>query len=127
MVFRRETLERIGGFNENLGPGTRFNCEDLEAVASALWANVSGEYNPGPTVHHHHRRKSDEDKRRILTSYHRGHGAYHAKFVLRRDLRRVYTRAWTENIYWYLRHAIGTARRGRVPAMSGLLQEIMVC
>ena len=124
MAFRRQTLERIGGFNENLGPGTKFNCEDLEAVASASWANVSGEYNPGPTVYHHHGRKTHEDKRRILTSYAQGHGAYHANFLLRRDSRSVYTRAWTKNIYLDLRGAIGTARRGRVPAMSGLLQEI---
>jgi glycosyltransferase involved in cell wall biosynthesis len=124
MAFRRETLERIGGFDENLGPGTEFNCEDVDAVASALWAGISGAYDPRPTVYHHHGRKSEEERRTILSSYAQGRGAYHAKFALRQDSRSLYIKAWKEKIYWDLRGWVGRARRGNIPEMSDLAHEI---
>ena len=125
MAFRRKTLEHIGGFDENLGPGTVFKaCEDIDAVASAVWAGVSGEYNPGPTVYHHHGRKSERERRLLLAGYAHGSGAYHAKYILRRDSRSLYMKAWKEKIYWDLRGAIGAARRGRIPPMSDLVYEI---
>src|SRR5262249_2264682 len=33
MAFRREILERIGGFDEDFGPGTKFVCNDVDAQA----------------------------------------------------------------------------------------------
>jgi len=125
MAFRRGTLEHIRGFDENLGPGTVFRaCEDIDAVATAVWAGISGEYNPGPTVYHHHRRKSEREKQLLLAGYAQGSGAYHAKFFLRCDSRSLYMKAWSERIYWNLRGAIGAALRGRIPPISELAYEI---
>src|SRR5206468_9904006 len=36
MAFRREVLVQIGGFNELLGAGTPFQCEDVDAMLRAL-------------------------------------------------------------------------------------------
>ena len=124
MAFRRETLERIGGFYENLGPGTKFNCEDVNAVASALWAGISGEYDPRPTVYHHHGRKSANERHSALISYAQGRGAYHAKFVLLPDSRSLYLKTWKNKIYLDLKGMVGTARRGRLPEMTDFLHEI---
>jgi len=124
MAFRRKTLERIGGFDENLGAGTKFNCEDLDAAASALWTGISGGYDPRPTVYHHHGRKSAREKRSTLIRYAQGRGAYHAKFVLHRESRSLYLKTWKNRILLDLRGMLGTARRGRLPEFTDFMHEI---
>jgi glycosyltransferase involved in cell wall biosynthesis len=92
MACRRSTSERIGGFDPMMGPGTRHCCEDVTAVAMAVWSGIEGVYSPGPTVYHHHGRKTQAEKRKLLAYYLRGTGAYYAKFILRPDSRRTYLR-----------------------------------
>jgi hypothetical protein len=36
MAFRRATLERIGGFDERLGAGTSFSCEDCSTSLASV-------------------------------------------------------------------------------------------
>jgi glycosyltransferase involved in cell wall biosynthesis len=93
LSFRREALQAIGGFDPELGAGTPFPCEDVDAVASVLWAGFSGRYDPRPLVHHHHRRRLP-DVPRLRAGYDRGRGAYYAKFLLRPDCRRAYAAGW---------------------------------
>lgn len=93
MMFRKRTLEDIGGFDDGLGPGTPFNCEDVDACARASFAGWWGVYAPGPTVLHAHGRKAS-DVPALFRSYAIGRGAYAAKFILRRDTRRCHLRSW---------------------------------
>jgi len=93
LSFRRAALQAIGGFDPELGAGTPFPCEDIDAVAAVLWAGFGGRYDPRPLVHHHHRRRLP-DVPRLRAGYDRGRGAYYAKFLLRPDCRRAYAAGW---------------------------------
>lgn len=93
LTFRREALQAVGGFDPELGAGTPFPCEDIDAVAAVLWAGFRGRYDPRPLVLHHHRRRSS-DVPRLRADYDRGRGAYYAKFLLRPDCRRAYAAGW---------------------------------
>lgn len=99
--FRREALQSIGGFDPELGAGTPFPCEDIDAAAAVLWAGFSGRYDPRPVVLHHHRRRM-KDVPGMMASYDRGRGAYYAKFLLRPDCRYAYAIGWVRNIRWHL-------------------------
>ncbi|WP_162917515.1 glycosyltransferase family 2 protein [Dongia deserti] len=93
LSFRREALQAIGGFDPELGAGTPFPCEDIDAVAAVLWAGFKGRYDPRPLVRHHHRRRPP-DVPRLRAGYDRGRGAYYAKFLLRPECRRAYAAGW---------------------------------
>ena len=66
MAFRRTILDQIGGFDENLGAGTSFACEDIDAVAASIWAGITGAYDPRPVVYHHHARKNKTRGKRFM-------------------------------------------------------------
>lgn len=123
MAFRRETIDHIGGFDEDFGAGTRFACEDIDAVASALWAGIIGAYDPRPTVYHHHGRKTEVEERDLRRIYDKARGAYYAKYILRGDSRLQYVRNWMRTIKNELRWAMGAIRRGRRPLMGQSLRE----
>lgn len=114
MVFRRTALERIGGFNERLGAGTPFPSEDIDAAAAVLWAGIPGVYDPRPVVYHHHGRRTEREAQELRRSYDAGRGAYYAKYILRRDSRSEYVRAWMRSIGNDCR----ALRRGRLPGQS---------
>jgi glycosyltransferase involved in cell wall biosynthesis len=96
MTFRRATLELIGGFDEALGAGTPFPCEDIDAVAAALTSGISGAYDPRPTVYHHHGRKTLQEADALERSYAQGRGAFFAKYILKSGSRLVYTKGWIQ-------------------------------
>jgi glycosyltransferase involved in cell wall biosynthesis len=100
LSFRRTALEMIGGFDPLLGAGTPFPCEDLDAVARAAWAGLTGKFDPGPVVFHHHGRRTRQDVAKLFREYDRGRGAYFMKFIMRRDSRAAYLRAYCQ---WLLR------------------------
>lgn len=51
--FRRELLERVGGFDERLGPGTALRAgEDADLLRRALQAGARGRYEPAAVVVH---------------------------------------------------------------------------
>jgi len=97
LSFRREALQAIGGFDPELGAGTQFPCEDLDAVAAVLWAGFKGRFDPRPLVLHHHRRRLP-DVPRLKAGYDRGRGAYYAKFLLRPECRRAYVAGWLRQV-----------------------------
>lgn len=103
LSVRLEVLERIGGFDPALGAGTKFPCEDIDIVASTLWAGFPARFDPGPVVYHHHGRKWNEVKK-LLAGYDHGRGAYYAKYILRRDTRLEYMIGWWKhaNTAYYL-------------------------
>jgi GT2 family glycosyltransferase len=115
MAFRRTTLQRIAGFDERLGPGTQFNCEDIDAAAAALWAGIPGVYDPRPVVYHHHGRRTEREVQELIRSYDAGRGAYYARYTLRKDSRSEYIRAWIRSIRY---DCVGALRGGRLPRRS---------
>ncbi len=81
-AIRREALADAGGFDPGLGPGTPFNCEDVDCVCRVSAAGWAGGFFPEIVVHHHHRRKpGSRELDRLLRSYARGRGAYYAKLL----------------------------------------------
>jgi GT2 family glycosyltransferase len=80
MAFRRSVLRAIGGFDCAFGPGSLFNCEDVDACARASLAGWRGGYFPGPIVFHHHCRQ-EQDALPTIKSHRFGEGAYFAKFM----------------------------------------------
>jgi glycosyltransferase involved in cell wall biosynthesis len=108
LSFRVDVLKRVNGFDPDLGAGTKFPCEDIDILASALWAGFPVRFDPRPLVFHHHGRKWSEVDR-IVADYDRGRGAYYAKYILRRDTRKEYIINW-----WRAAHAfyyLSTPRR----------------
>ena len=96
MACRRVVIDEIGVFDRDFGAGTPFPAEDVEFVARASAAGWRGGYYPGPMVYHDHGRRGDAVISRLVKQYDRGRGAYLAKFILRADTRRTYSRYW----YW---------------------------
>ncbi|MEP7065321.1 MAG: glycosyltransferase [Gemmatimonadota bacterium] len=98
MAFRREVLERIGGFDDALGPGTPFCNDDVDAVARASAAGFSGSYVPEPVVHHHHGRRDPASIAALWRSYDHGRGAYYAKCIFDLPTRWPVARHWWQTI-----------------------------
>jgi glycosyltransferase involved in cell wall biosynthesis len=107
-AFRRSALESIGGFDERLGAGTRFSCEDIDIMARLLATGWSGIYDPRVTVAHHHGRRTILEAKILNREYDRGRGAYYVKCVFNRPIAYVSAKNW----YWaMLRQPIGMTGR----------------
>jgi glycosyltransferase involved in cell wall biosynthesis len=96
---RREALESVNGFDELLGAGTKFPCEDVDILARMSGSGWLGEYDPRPLVYHHHQRKTAAEAAQLMSQYDQGRGAYYVKCLANSALRRVYIK----NLYWKLR------------------------
>lgn len=119
MALRRELVLRAGGFNPDLGPGTPFNCEDVDMFARVSALGAGGGYFPAPTVAHHHRRRTGPAVEALERSYARGFGAYRASLLLRRGTRKHGVYAWLQ-MAEEAAHGLGDRRR-RVHAAYELL------
>jgi glycosyltransferase involved in cell wall biosynthesis len=82
MAFRRVVLDGINGFDELLGSGTPFPCEDCDALHRASQLGAVGVYRPEAVVSHHHRRRGDADRISIETAYTAGRGAFYVKLLV---------------------------------------------
>jgi glycosyltransferase involved in cell wall biosynthesis len=96
MAFRRELVLRAGGFDPDLGPGTRFNCEDVDMFARVSALGAAGGYFPAPTVRHHHRRRAGPAVDALERSYAHGMGAYRTSLLLRPGARKHGAYAWLQ-------------------------------
>jgi len=108
MAFRRTAMEAIGGIDPDLGAGTPYPCEDIDAVAGVAWAGMRSRYDPAPLVYHHHGRK-EADLPSLQLSYDLGRGAYFTKYLLRKDSRWTYLIGWLEFAFHDLHR--GSVRR----------------
>lgn len=85
MAMRRASIERIGGFDERLGPGTRFPAaEDNDVCFRLLEAGERVIYVPEAALHHRAWR-AEAEFLPLRWSYGRGQGAYYAKHFGLRD------------------------------------------
>ena len=84
VAYRREALERIGGFDVGLGPGTPARAaEDLLAMSMVLLAGYRIAYEPAALMRHEHRRDLD-GLRRQMEGYGVGLTAYYAALLRHR-------------------------------------------
>jgi GT2 family glycosyltransferase len=83
MGMHRALLEEVGGFDERLGPGTRFPAaEDNDFALRVLESGRSIVYDPNVVLHH---RAWRNDFLRLRWQYGRGRGAFYAKHMRVRD------------------------------------------
>ena len=94
VAYRRAALAEVGGFDPWFGPGALYSGDELELIARISAAGWNGAYDPKPVVYHHHRRKTASDERRLKRWYDRGRGAYYAKCMLNKKMRKVYLKNW---------------------------------
>lgn len=83
MFARRELFERIGGYDECIGPGAPFrSCEEYDVYYRALRAGLNVLRDPENAVLHWGKRAySDGSSQRLLLDYFYGEGAVLAKHV----------------------------------------------
>ena len=89
MAFRREALMEIGGFDEELGPGTPTRGgEDLDLIRRALLAGFAVAYRPDVLVVHRHR-SSLSELRSQMYGYGVGMSSVLTKLVITGYLSRI--------------------------------------
>ncbi len=82
MFFHRSVFDRVGLFNDHMGAGTPFACEDIEMATRASLAGFVGALVPFFKVTHHHRRlRGSAEANATVTSYDYGRGAYYASLI----------------------------------------------
>jgi len=122
MAARRSLIEKIGGFDPELGAGTPFPCEDVEFLARASHTGVMGIYHPGSLVLHHHGRKPGKDDLARLKTYDYGRGAYYAKFILNPQTRIMLLKRW----YWHARNEFPGLHYGTIfRELSGAVHYLL--
>lgn len=109
--FTRAALAQSGGFDERLGAGTPFPCEDVEIIGRLSAAGKKGLYSPMPTVSHHHRRRAGADISKLKSQYDAGRGAYYAAMMMTPGMR--------------LRALIGWASRSMIRSPAATFREIL--
>jgi hypothetical protein len=82
MFFHRSVFGRVGLFNDRMGAGTPFACEDIEMATRASMAGFVGALVPFFKVSHHHRRlRGSAEANATVTSSDYGRGAYYASLI----------------------------------------------
>lgn len=90
MFCHRSVFDRCGLFDEHMGSGTPFPCEDIELASRASRAGFVGALVPGIVVFHDHgRRAGSPEARKTIESYDLGRGAYYAK-LLTEDMHEIW-------------------------------------
>lgn len=109
MGFHRALVDRIGGFDERLGAGSRFpGAEDNDFAYRLLQAGGGIAYLPAAAVDHRAWRGSG-DYLPLRRAYGRGQGAFYAKHLLRGDLFAACRWLWL--LIHYARRLPGRLRR----------------
>lgn len=87
LAVRRSVLDRLGGFDTLLGPGSPrdIGAEDIDFVYRAHRAGLRISYIPAACVAHDHGRRTDAQVAALHRSYIEGRGAFYAKHIARGD------------------------------------------
>ncbi|MFQ5884916.1 MAG: glycosyltransferase [Thermoplasmata archaeon] len=90
ICLRKEAVVKIGLFDENLGPGTRFRgAEDIDVFHRMIESGYHVVYTPKAIVHHEPLDTHDQLKR-MMSGYRIGLGAFFAKNRSSKDVRRYF-------------------------------------
>jgi glycosyltransferase involved in cell wall biosynthesis len=116
MTMRRALAERIGFFDERIGPGTAIISagEDTDYIFRAYNANVIIEYVPDMTVFHFHGRKTAAEGKKLFQSYAIGEGALYAKYLFKEP-------NFCRQFYWDFRYMVRDiilGRNGHIPEID---------
>lgn len=88
IFFARQVFERCGAFNEDMGAGTAFPCEDLEMGWRASKHGFAGALIPDVVVFHHHGlKKGSPEADAAVERYDRARGAYLASLLSQGSLK----------------------------------------
>jgi glycosyltransferase involved in cell wall biosynthesis/predicted O-methyltransferase YrrM len=83
MFFGRAVFQKAGPFNENMGAGTPFACEDIEMATRASMRGFRGIRFPELKVQHDHgRKRGTPEANRTVEAYDFGRGAYYAALTV---------------------------------------------
>lgn len=94
-AFRREVVERIGAFDEQLGAGARFiSAEDTDFLYRALKSGFRLAYDPRIAVRHNHGRRTEADRTKLMRGYAIGRGAMYCKHWLAKDPLALRSMVW---------------------------------
>jgi GT2 family glycosyltransferase len=86
LAVRASTMQEIGAFDVNLGPGTRAAAaEDLDLLYRIIRAGHRIEYVPEVGLYHNHGRRGEEQVASVHRGYLIGRGAFYCKHMLKRD------------------------------------------
>lgn len=102
MAVKREVIDRLGGFDANLGGGNPIGGEDVDFFARASQTGFRVGYFPQPLVYHHHQRKPGSEIHKLKSYYDHARGAYYAKFLMIGISRPTYLKHW----YWSIRSSL---------------------
>lgn len=92
MLMTRAAFAAAGGFDPEFGPGLAFRCEDVDLVARASFAGVTGAYLPDLVVSHDHGRMPGPEAEALRRQNAHGRGACYAKCIARGQ--HVYALGW---------------------------------
>ncbi len=103
MAFRRSAYDRVGGFDREMGPGTKlYAAEDLDVLYRVLSAGGKVTYEPEAIIYHDQWRSPSQARQR-RADYARGTAAFLLKHIMmHRDsfaLRMALLRLW-EDVPW---------------------------
>jgi len=116
MAFRREVFDKIGLFDEALGPGGRLrNCDDADFTYRLLKAGLTALYSPKPLVYHQQFRHG-EDLWNLEKDYGIGAGAFYSKHLRLRDLYilKLIAERWWKAGMLHIIYGMLTARRSHL-------------
>lgn len=77
----RACFDSLGGFDEALGAGAKYRCEDIDFIARALQSGFSARYEPALVAYHAHGRKDGEDIEALRRANSHASGAFFAKMT----------------------------------------------
>jgi glycosyltransferase involved in cell wall biosynthesis len=84
MFYHCSVFDKTGPFNDNMGAGTPFACEDIDMATRASLDGFVGALVPFFKVTHHHRRlRGSVEANATVESYDYGRGAYYASLIER--------------------------------------------
>ena len=118
MIVTRKVLEKAGRFDEEMGAGSRFRCEDIDLLGRASMAGFTGAFIPALVVYHHHGRKPGAGTDALHRANAHGRGAYYAKFILNGHLKYLLGWAWRSAAPWRMARIPDEIRGAREYARS---------